>query len=90
MARPSRRVFYDRIRRRLHTYIGPVLTYVQMALPISCEVRRRALVHREASDTVRLVAIRHAAMVLTPRAFLRIAEQVRAGDMMIVAGLGAA
>jgi hypothetical protein len=43
----------------------PVLG-LNMPLPVPCEVRRDALAHGEARNTVRLVAVAHAPMILAP------------------------
>ena len=43
-----------------------------------------------AAKAVHLIAIRHAAVILAPSRLLRVAEQIRASDMVVVADLGAA
>jgi hypothetical protein len=43
-----------------------ILTGHDMALPVASEVWRDVLAHRQSGDAVRLVAIRHTPIILTP------------------------
>jgi hypothetical protein len=44
-----------------------------MALPVTSEVNGLAALQRQSSNPLRLIAIRDAAIILTPRRLLRIA-----------------
>jgi hypothetical protein len=46
--------------------------------------------HRQPGDGAELVAVRDAAVIFTPRNFVRIGREVRPGDMVVRADLGAA
>lgn len=59
-----------------------------VALSVSSKVRRDALAQREPCDAVSLIAVAHTPIILAPGAFLRVAEQVRSCDMMMVPSLG--
>ena len=61
-----------------------------MPLPVAGEVRRDALAHNEAGELRDLIAVRNAAVILAPRTFLRVTEQIGAGDVMEMTDLGAA
>ena len=43
------------------------------------------VVHRQPDKSVNLEAVRFFAMILAPRSFLRETDQIRAGDIMMVA-----
>jgi hypothetical protein len=51
--------------------------------------RRSAHPHRQCHIEIDLVAVRIAPMILTPRAFLCEAGEVRTSDVMVMADLGA-
>jgi len=57
-------------------------------LPIAAEIQR-LLRHRQTRKAVHLFAIRGAAVIFPPRRFLRVTEQIRASDVMMVTDLGA-
>src|SRR5437660_7621267 len=59
-----------------------------MSLPISAEIHRRPALHCQTGNHMNLIAIANPAMVFAPACLLRIAKQVRPGDMMMVPGLG--
>ena len=59
-------------------------------LPITTKIDGRRAPHCQSDDAVRLFAVADAAQVLAPGCLLGVAEQVRPGDMMMVAELGPA
>ena len=59
-------------------------------LPISAEIDARLVPHRQRHDPINLEAVRVFPVILAPRALLREADQVRAGDVVMVADLAAA
>jgi hypothetical protein len=61
-----------------------------MPLPIPAEIGARLAAHREADDPRDLFAIRHAAIIFALRRLLRVAKQISAGNVVMVADLGAA
>jgi len=61
-----------------------------MPLPIPAEIHGRAALHGKGRDRPGLVAIRHAAIVFAPRAFLSVSKQIRPRDMVMRADFGAA
>ena len=63
---------------------------LQMALPISGKIDRLPSIQSQASNPLCLPTIGNAPVILAPRAFLRIAEQIWPSDMVMVADLGAA
>jgi len=58
-------------------------------LPISGKIDARLVLHAERDDPINLGAIRDALVILTPRRLLREADQVRAGDMVVVSKFAA-
>ena len=61
-----------------------------MPLPISAEIHGRLAASLPDPQAAHLLTIGDAAVIFAPRRFLRVAEQILAGDMMMVADLGAA
>ena len=61
-----------------------------MPLPVAGEIDARLVLHAEGDDPVNLIAVAVAAMILAPCRFLREPDQVRAGDVVMVADLGPA
>lgn len=61
-----------------------------MSLPITHEIRAGLFLHDEARETEDLISVRHAAMILAPRRFLRIAKKIIARNMMMNADFSAA
>lgn len=59
------------------------------ALPIPAPVNRYRRPHRQPHDGADLLAIRHPAVILAPRALLRIPDQIRPGDVVVVPDLAA-
>jgi hypothetical protein len=59
-------------------------------LPVAGEINRLATPHGELRNALHLSAIGDAAVVLTPCGFLRVANEVRAGDVMVMADRDAA
>jgi len=55
-------------------------------LPIAAKIDARLVTHGERHDPVNLRPVRLAAMILAPRWLLREADQLRAGDMVVVEG----
>ena len=60
-----------------------------MALVIAAKINARLAGERERGDAANLGAIVNAARIFTPGRFLRVAEQVRASDVVIVTDLTA-
>lgn len=60
-----------------------------MTLPIAGEVRAGLLLHRKAGEALNMLAVGHAAVILAPRGFLRVAEKILAGDAVMMADLSA-
>jgi hypothetical protein len=60
-----------------------------MPLPIATEIDTRPVLHRQSRKAARLFAIRGAAVIFAPACLLRVAEQISARDMMVMADLGA-
>ena len=60
-----------------------------MPLPVPHEVRAGGLGEGQGGDAAGLVPVGHAAVILAPGRFLSVAEQVGAGDMVVVSSLGA-
>src|SRR5213080_3514953 len=67
-----------------------LLIFSNMSLPVAAEIHRRPLFHGEHRNPIDLLAIRGAAIVLPPRCLLRVPQQVRPGDMMVMADFGTA
>ncbi len=61
-----------------------------MPLPVADEIRAGPLAEGKAGQTAHLVPVGHPAVILPPRGFLSVAEEVGAGDMMVVPRFGAA
>src|ERR1700730_9200940 len=59
-------------------------------LPVSAEIDARLVPHRQRHDAIDLDAVRVPPMILAPRSFLSEPDQIRAGEMMVVADLRAA
>ncbi len=58
-------------------------------LPVAAEVHARLRRHRQCHHVANLSAVIGAAVILAPRAFLRVADQVGASDMVMMANFGA-
>jgi hypothetical protein len=54
-----------------------------MPLPVPGEVHGLAALQRQRRNAVHLIAIRHSAVIFPPRTFLRVAEQMRAGSVIV-------
>jgi hypothetical protein len=61
-----------------------------MPLPIPAEINALATLHRQRRYAVHLLAIRLAAVIFPPRAFLSITQKVRTSNVMVDADFGAA
>jgi hypothetical protein len=59
-------------------------------LPIAAEIDARLIPHRQHRHAIDLKAVRVAPMILTPGALLREPGEVRAGEVVMMADLGAA
>ena len=59
-------------------------------LPITAEIDRWPASHRQADNTVRLLAVADAAEVLAPGCLLGIAEEIRPSDMVVMPELAPA
>jgi len=59
-------------------------------LPVPDEVGRGPLAEGKGGQAAHLVPIGHAAVIFPPRGFLSVAEEVGAGDVVMVPGFGAA
>src|SRR6478735_10209814 len=60
------------------------------ALPVAAEVDRRPAPHRQPDDVVDLLAVADAAEILPPGRFAAIANEIRPGDMVVMAEFAAA
>jgi len=54
-------------------------------LPIAAEIDRRFAPHCETYDGVGLVAVAHATVILAPRSFTGVTDQIGTGNVMMVA-----
>src|SRR5664279_948788 len=60
------------------------------ALPVAAEVHRWPAVHRQADNAVQLLAVADATGVFSPGGFLGVAEEISAGDVVMMPNLPAA
>lgn len=67
-----------------------LLRNLDVPLPVAVPIHRDFFLQRQLRDALHLLTVRNAAVVFTPCALLREAQQVRARDMMMVASLTAA
>ena len=59
-----------------------------MTLPVSSEVHGLSALHRQRRYAAHLIAIRDGAVIFPPLRFLRIAEEIRPGDVVVNADFG--
>src|SRR6201989_119823 len=78
-------------------YIGAVVpTYMRYAvggpgtLPVAAEVDRRPAPHRQSDDAIDLLAVADAAEILPPGRLAGVADEIRPGDVVLMAGATAA
>jgi hypothetical protein len=60
-----------------------------MALPVTRKIHRRLATHSKTGNATDLFAIGNAAVIFPPSGFLRKTQQIRACDMMVMAGFTA-
>jgi hypothetical protein len=58
-----------------------------VTLPVAGEIDRRAALHCQMGNALRLLAIGNTAIVFTPCRFLSVTEQIGAADMVMVANV---
>src|SRR5436309_2681083 len=59
------------------------------SLPISAEIDARLVAHHQRYDAIDLAAVGIAPMIFPPRCLLREADQIRAGNVVVVSDLAA-
>lgn len=59
-------------------------------LPVAAEINRGPAPHRQADNTMRLIAVADATGIFLPGCFLGVADQIWPGDVVVMPKLAAA